>query len=392
MYKYLKIWSILFLFPISLMSQNSVDLVLSQIEKNNTTLSALRKSADANKISNKTDIYLQNPEVEFNYLWGNPSVIGNREDMIIKQTFDFPTVYNYKSQISDLKNEQVELEFQKQRKLLLMQTRLICIDLVYLNVLKSELSKRLFHAQLIAKSYKSKYDVGECNILEYNKSQLNLLNAGNELESIDIERIALLSELTRLNGGLLIGFNDSTFQSTVLPVDFEKWYVSAEQNNPVLSWLKQEVEISQKQTKLNLAMSLPKFQTGYMSEKVLGQQFQGISLGFSIPLWENKNKVKFAKVNTIALESIASDNKLQFYNQLKTLHTKAIGLQKNVNNYRLNLVSFDNSELLKKALDKGEISLINYITELSLYYESVNKLLELEKEMNKTLAELHQFL
>ncbi|MDO9153121.1 MAG: TolC family protein [Paludibacter sp.] len=373
-------------------SQNNIDKILTEIDKNNTTLSALQKNADAQKIGNKTDIYLQNPEVEFNYLWGNSSAIANRTDVSIKQTFDFPTAYGYKNQISNLKNEQVEFEYQKQRKSLLKHARLVCIDLVYANALKSELSKRVVHAQSIANSYKSKFEIGETNIFEYNKAQLNSLNISKELESIEIERIALLSELARLNGGQFINFNDSVFQAPVIPVDFEQWYVLAEQNNPVLRWLKQEIEISQKQAKLNLAMSLPKIQAGYMSEKVIGQQFQGVTVGLSIPLWENKNKVKFSKANTIALESIVTDNKLQFYNQLKTIHTKAVGLQKTVNNYRLSLLSYDNSELLKKTLDKGEISLINYIVELSIYYESVNKLLELESEMNKTLAELNQYL
>jgi len=62
-----------------------------------------------------------------------------------------------------------------------------------------------------------------------------------------------------------------------------------------------------------------------------------------------------------------------------------------VNEYRSGLISFDSSELSKKALDQGEISLINYLVEFSLYYESVNKLLELERDMNKTMAELNQY-
>lgn len=218
------------------------------------------------------------------------------------------------------------------------------------------------------------------------------MNINKELESIEIERITLLSELTRLNGGIFIDFTDSQFQSPVIPADFEQWYVSAEQNNLVSIWIENEMEISKKQEKLNRAMSLPKLQTGFMSEKIIGEQFQGITIGLSIPLWENKNTVKFAKANTIALESIITDNKIQLNNYLKSLHTKAISLKQNADDYRLNLRLFDNSELLKKALDKGEITLIDYILELSIYYESVNKLLELERGLNKTLAELNQYM
>ena len=129
-----------------------------------------------------------------------------------------------------------------------------------------------------------------------------------------------------------------------------------------------------------------------MSEKVVGVHLQGVTVGLSIPLWENKNTVKYARASSLAMQSIATDNKTQFYYRLKALHTRASDLQKNANDYRLNLAQFDNSKLLKKALDKGEITLIEYIVELAIYYESVNSLLELERELNKTLAELNQYM
>ncbi len=380
------------IFNVHLYSQNNIDKVIAEIEKNNTTLSAMQKSAAADKIRNKTGINLQNPEIEFNYLWGNPADMGNRTDLSIIQSFDFPTAYGYRHQISDFKNEQVDFELQKQRKSLLVKVRLICYDLYYTNALMSEFSDRLSHAQSIANSYKAQFDIGETNILAYNKSQLNLLNIRKEMELLAIEKNALSGELTMLNGGIFINFTDSVFPPNSIPPDFEQWYIVAEQSNPLLKWLKTEVEINRRQISLNKAMSLPKFKTGYMSENVTGQKFQGISFGVSLPLWENKNTVKYAKTNAYALENIASDHKIQFYTKLKTLHAKAFGLQKNVIEYRSNLKLYSNTELLKKALDKGEISLIDYMLELSIYYESIKKILELERELNKTIAELNQYM
>lgn len=379
-------------FSTSIFSQNNIDGVLSAVERNNTGLAALKKRAATEKLGNKTGIYLQNPEVGFNYLWGSPVDLGNRTDISITQSLDFPTAYGHKRHISNFRNEQVNIEYQKQLRALLLETRLLCSDLVYTNALKSELSKRLVHAESIANSYKLKYDIGETNILEYNKAQLNLLNISKKLESIEIERVALLFDLARLNGGISISFGDSVFQLQELADDFELWYAIAEQNNPVLNWLEQEAEISRRQEKLNRAMSLPKLQAGYMSEKVLGTHFQGVTVGLSIPLWENKNTIQYAKANSLAIESISTDNKLQYYNRLKALHTKAKALQKNVNSYRSELHELDSSALLYKALDKGQISLIAYILEHAIYYASVNKLLELERELNITMAELNQYM
>ncbi len=376
----------------TLFSQNRIDQVLAEVEQNNTSLMAIRQSVEADKMGNKTGIYPENPEFEFHYLWGSLPEIGNRKDFSISQSFDFPTAYKFKNQISDIRNQQAELEYQKQLKTLLFETRSNCIDLVYQNALKAEISKRLSHARSIAKSYKSKFDAGETNILEYNKAQLNALNLGKELESIEIERAVLLGELAEMNGGKRIEFSDSVFQVPVIPADFEQWYVQAEQNNPLLNWLRHEIELSQKQEKLHRAMSLPKLQAGYMSEKILNETLQGISVGVSIPLWENKNTVKYARATTAAMQSLEVDNKLKVYNHLKTLHAKVVSLQKSVSGYRSELQLFSNADLYQIALDKGEISLIEYILEFSFYYESVNNLLELERELHDTLAELNQYL
>ncbi len=373
----------------NLHSQNSIENVLAEIEINNTMLSALRRTVEAQKLGNKTGNYLQNPEVEFHYLWSNPNTLSNRTDISIKQSFDFPSAYAYGKQISDIKNKQADLEYKKQVRELLLNARIVCLELIYQNSQKVEYATRLEHAKTVADSYHSKYNIGECNIIEYNKAQLNLLNIRNELETNEIERIALLSELEGFNGGKSIAIELASFPIVELPSDFNSWYKVAESNNPLLIWLRQEIEISHKQAKYSKALSLPKIDAGYMSEKIVGEQFQGIVVGLSIPLWENKNTVKYARGNTIAFESISEDQKLQYHNHLNTLYTKAVGLKRRVDIYRNNLILFNNSNLLSKALEKGQISLIEYIYELLIYYDSKDKLLDLELELHKTVAELN---
>ncbi len=381
----------LFGISFSLNSQNSIKDILVEVEQNNTTLSALRLSADAEKTGNLTGLYPQNPEIGFNYLWGSPTIIGNRTGVTFMQTFDFPTTYKYQNQISRIRNEQVELEYLKQHKELMLQTRLLLYDLIYLNALEQEQMLRMSHAERIASSYKTKLDIGDVSILEHNKAQIYLLNTRKELELTEINKNASSSELTRLNGGNPIFFTTNKYESLSIPTDFEEWYVEAEQNNPILNWLKQEIDLSQKQEKLSSAKALPKINAGYMSEKVIGQEYRGITVGLSIPLWENKNEVKYAKASSMAIEGIEADNKLQFYNQLKILHSKAVSMQINAIDYRTNLLEYDNTALLQIALDKGEINLIDYILELTVYYESMDNVLELERDMNKTVAELKRY-
>lgn len=389
--KQIIIFAALLVFYSHLFAQNSVENILVEIEKNNTTLMALRKSIDVEQIGNKTGIYLSNPEAEFNYLWGSPSVVGNRTDFSIKQAFDFPTAYSLKNQISELKNEQAELEYVKQRNEILFQTRVLCVDLIYSNALKRFWDKRHDYALKIAEASEAKLQMGHSNILDFNKAQVNLLNISKELENNEIQQNELLAQLKALNGGLPVNFADSVFPIFELPTDFEQWFQQAEAQNPLLQWVRQEVAVSEKQVKLHAAEGLPKFFAGYMSENVVGERFQGLSLGVTIPLWENKNTVRYAKAQTAAWQEIEVDSKLQFYNRLKATYDKVVALQNSVSDFRSKLALYSNSELLDKAFNKGEISLTEYLFELSLYTDSMLKLLEFEHSLSASYSELIRY-
>jgi hypothetical protein len=389
--KHIIIPLILLLAVSDLFSQSSLDNVLKEIEKNNTTLAAFRKDIDADKIGNKTGLLPSNPEAELNYLWGSPVIIGDRIDFSIRQTIDFPTAYLYRNRISDLKNNQAEFRYQDQLRNVMIESRLICADLVYVNALGSELARRQENAERIARSFRVKFETGDVGILEFNKAQVNLLTIRKKAEENEIERKALSAELTQLNGGNPVSFDDSTFIVPDQDPDFESWFKSKAENNPSLQWIKEEVIVSQENQKLNSALGLPKITGGYMSEKVVGEQYQGITMGVSVPLWENKNKVKYAKAKADAAQSIEADAQLRFYNNMKALHSKVMDLKKSIAEYHSELEKYSNAALLLKALDKGEISLGEYIFELSMYYESTDKLLDMERNLNKAYFELNKF-
>lgn len=217
---------------------------------------------------------------------------------------------------------------------------------------------------------------------------MNLITVRNEKVRIDVERENILSELKRLNGGKKISFETSDFHLSPLPANFEDWYSGAEVKSPVLQYVRAQVEINEKRIKLNRALGLPKFSAGYMSEKLAGEHFQGVTVGVSVPLWANKNRIKQSKAAAQTARTVAEDTRMQFYNRLQNLFLKASGLQQSVTTYRSSLDSFNNAVLLKKALDMGEISLLDYLLEMQYYYDAVENALAAEKDFELALADL----
>ncbi len=388
---YILLFAGLFILNIDLRSQDAFSQVLSNIELNNTTLKALKEKTDADKIGNKTGINLSNPEVEFGYLWGSPADEGKRVDLAVSQSFDFPTAYRYKSQLSDGKNKQADLTYEEQRRGILQQARLLCVELVYQQKIHDQLTERLQQAKSLSQAYQKSFDQGSIDILEYNKTKLNLLSAEKALQMNEVDMELVKSELIRMNGEQPIEINFRDYPSYLLSINFDDWFDKVKENNPSVQLSEKEIELSKKQEQLTKALNLPKFSLGYTSERVSGTTFQGVAVGVSIPLWEGRNTVKHQKAQTMALQMQYDDLRIQFRNALKNQYVKTYKLSVLLKEYQDALNVINNKDLLKTALDKGQLSLINYLLELSAYNETVDKYLETERDYQLGVAELHQW-
>lgn len=374
--------------PMLLHAQQDIKSVLASIERNNTTLQASRETMEAEKIANRTGIYLANPEVEFGYLWGDPASLGNRTDFSVTQSFDIATLSGLRSNAANEENTLVEWQYKTDRMNILLEAKQYCIELVYYNALKEELEIRRQHATMIANGYEERLRQGDASQLDYNKAKLNLSTAQGELTSIEVEQSALLEQLKRLNGGEAITLENVEFEPLLLPHRFDDWYQLAEERNPALAYIRQQVEVEKKQVSLKKAMNLPTFTAGYLSENVVGEKFQGFTVGVSIPLWENKNQVRHARASVKAAESRLEEGQQQFYNNLQLLYNRTIGLKNVAEDYRKAIEMANSTELLKKALDAGQISLLEYVLEIGLYYDIVERALEAEKDYHQAYTEL----
>lgn len=367
-------------------AQESFGRILQEITQHNTTLSATRQRIKAEKLSHYTGIFPQNPELEFNYLWGQPAAMGNRQDFTVKQSFEFPTVYLHKSKVAGFKSEQSNLEYQIQLSDIRYQATQLCLQLTFQNAITAELRRRQHYAEEIAQAYERKLTMGQAGRLELNKAQVFLMTVSKRLEMAIREREVLMAELIRLNGGNQLLFNDSTFASADLPLDFDDWFAALSGNIPELLWVERELSVASAELRLAKAQQLPGFFAGYMSETVVGQQFRGITMGMTIPLWEQKNTVRQARAKSEAVRFHADDRMMWYRSELKSLFDKALSLEKSIADFRLKLQAYSNNDLLKIAFDYGELSLSELMMELSAYHESYTLLLELELELGLTVA------
>jgi outer membrane protein, heavy metal efflux system len=385
------ILQIILLQPFFLQGQNDIGTVLEEIERNNTTIQAHRKQMEAQSLYNRTGNNLPNPEFDYSLFWGNPSAIGNKTDISLRQHFDFPTAYRHRANISQARNQQLMSEYQEQRHEILLQARLLCLELIFVNAMAREYDFRMGHARQIAVAYETMLQQGHTTIIEYNKARLNLLNIQNEAENNTIRKEHLQNRLSAMNGGIDIFLSQDEFDPLFLPSDFDLWYEEVYQRNPILQWLQQETEISEKQLRLQRAVNLPSFNAGYVSETLMDEQFRGFAVGLTIPMFENRNTLKYAQANILAAEAMVYNSNVQYYRHMRASYERALSLQRSVEEYRSVAQTLDNTELLSTAHSQGQMSLTAYILELTFIYQSIDRILEMELDLQMAVAEMYKY-
>lgn len=374
-----------------LSAQNSIDKILLDIEKNNKKILSEKQHGETKKLEYKTGIYLKNPSVEYDYLLGSPKGTGNQTELYVIQEFDFPTVYSKRKKVTGLQVSSVETYTNILRREILLDAKQYCIEIVYLNKKKSVLDKRLKNAKSLFEKFDKRVNTGDANILELNKAKLNLLNAENELQLNQVKINSVLQKLSGLNGNHPVNFNDTVYPvfDTIPAIGtLQKLY---EGNDPLLKSMLSEKDISMTQIALAKSLSLPKVQAGYHYQSSSGFNYNGIHLGITIPMWENKNTIKLAKLKVDFNSSRIENRQSQILSKINELHANCMILKKNIDGYSEVLKNFNNLELLDKSLQSGHFSAIEYLIEISYFYEAMDKYLELEFEYHKLLAGLFAY-
>jgi len=362
-------------------AQNSFDKVLAEIEINNKVLKAAQQSSEVQKLDARTGIYLPDPSVEYERMWGNEAANrGIESELKVIQEFDFPTAYYQRNKIVNLKSSQADVQYQIARQEILLETKLLCVELVYLNKLKNILGHRLKNADDLNISYKKRLEIGDANVLEANKIGLELLNMQTEYRLNEVEINNRLQKLSELNGGVSVLFSDTSYFDIPAFINFDAILQRSLEINPELNNLRKQGEIAEKSVSLAKSLRLPKLSLGYQMNMTGPEKFYGLNAGISIPLWENKNTVKRARAEVVLAGMEIENASLEQTNELKQLHEKIIALQKSNEEYKKLLSTQNNERLLSKALSLGQISLLEYLTEVNFLYQSTENFLQTERD------------
>ncbi len=362
--------------PLTLFAQVSVDEILRLVEQNNTTLKAASDKTETAKQEVMMETSLEDPEIGFDYLWGKPGMIGKRKDINVNQTFDLATVFGYRKRLAKSQKELLELELQQKQ----LETRLEAMDLLvqitYYNQALAIYEERLQQEKQLAASYEKRLAAGDANKLEANRARLSLVEIESETEKVKMERDLLMLQLQTLCGGTEIIYNNTDYNAINIASGMSLKALQEAQNS-------QQERVAENDLKTARAQSMPSITAGYMAELTDDEKWNGVTIGVSIPLWSNRHKMKRARLSLQSARSEAADAsyKLEQFAASQRLRTERY--HDIAQKMQQKLANASSTTLLRKALEEGEISLVEYTIESSDLFDLRVKTLEAERDFQQ---------
>lgn len=362
---------------------------MAQIAQNNTTLKALHRQMQASVLANGSNLCLPDPEAEVAYLVGTPKGVPNRTNVSLTQSLDWDVLLGRRRALAKANNQVAYNDYRRAVQQVLTEADEQFTSLVYYNKLCGELLQRQTLAEEIERLYQQKFERGDINQLEVNKVRLNASVCRADWARANNERQQILANLQRLNGGHAVAFTDTVYPlaGKALPplVDFQ----SALAGSLAVQTAQAAVAQSEAEIKVAKAEGLPALTVDFQGEYIKQNNYSGLSLGFSVPIWGNsRKKIRKAEAELAANRLTVDDVIYQERAQVAKLYASAQQLQQAANALQKDMQLMNNDQLLRRSLELGQISLLDYLLELSFYYTARTSQLEAERDAQLAVSAL----
>lgn len=368
---------------------DSIDEILEKIASNNLELQLQQNIMETKQIENKTENVLGDLSVTYSSFYEQGEGSDHGSEFVATQGFDFPTQYLSRHKQAELENASFNMQYLTAKREILLKAQLLCLDIIYLNQEKELLDIRLKNADRLEELYKVRFDAGDANALDVNRVKMERMNVQTLVAVNNAAHRTAMQSLLTMNGNKPLEFSSKEYPQIAEIRDFNALKDEVIDSDPDLINLSYASQAAHEQVSINQQEWLPKLELGFRRNTDNNKAMNGFVVGGSIPLFSNRHQVKISKVEAINAQLVKKDAELHIENSLMSLYNEMLQLKETMQSYDSELM-YSSLELLQKALDEGEISIIEYFIEAESIYNKLLTRMEIENQYRKTLANIYK--
>ena len=110
-----------------------------------------------------------------------------------------------------------------------------------------------------------------------------------------------------------------------------------------------------------------------------------------MPRRKNWNNVKQAKAQALYTDLQLESTTTTVESELHQLYNQSVALKTSMDEYNTVLKSQNSLALLNKAIQTGQISMIEYFVDVTTFYQSMQNDMQLQNEYQKVMAQLYKY-
>lgn len=365
-----------------------IDSILACIERNNVELQALRKGNEAEILEIRSQNNLEDPSVEYSPFFQSGVSGMASSELVVSQSFDFPTVYAARNKAGRLRQEAIKKQYNASRRDILLNAKTLCIDLVYQNKRKELIDKRRDNANELLNVFEQRLDNGMATILEVNKIKMDRMNMEAEAVQAESEREATMQALTALNGNKPMELTPNAYPAMPDDDEASMLAMATAADHDVLA-AEASARAYGQEVKVNKQNWIPQLEVGYRRNTDGDDASNGFLVGASFPLFSGRNKLKAAKAQEESALLQIENAKIKAESDAKANIQKLKQLKSVAMTYDVELMDSTLS-LLRKAVVNGEISIVEYYAEADAVYQNMETLLEIEWQCQGIVANIYK--
>lgn len=371
-------------------SMESIDSVLAAVERNNLELRALQQNNEASRLEIQSQNNLQQDiSVSYSPFFTRGYDGVSSSELVVSMGFDFPSQYVSRGKSGKLQIQALDMQYALQRRDILLQAQLLCLDLVRINQEKELLDTRMANADELLALMEKRFAEGGANIIEVNKVKMERMNVRTLAAQNEAARQNALQSLRAMNGNIPVELLAAEYPAASDIVDYDEFYAEVMATDAGILSAEASVDAAAQEIKVNRQNWLPKFEVGYRRNTAMTEASHGFLVGASLPIFSSRNKTKIAEARHTAAQSELENARLQAETQLQSRYNELQQIRSAVQTYDVPLMH-STLDALKSAVLAGQMSVIDYYVEADNVYGNLSTYLSLENQYRKLLAEAYR--
>lgn len=373
-------------------SQNLIGDLAEEILGNNTELTATHQRNEAERAALKSNNNLSDPEIELGHQWGQGG-IGTKWNVGISQSFEWPGVYSARREANEATSRSFDL-LNQSKAVEIKQTAMDLLVDIYYGQKKIELLKGILgRIDSLTSVCRKGVATGDISRLDLNKLKIERITAAGRLSEATSSYSASVSELTGLNGGKstdgIIERLSAYTPSTLHPID--KYLHSAQTNAPAIQYASALEKVEAANEKVLKRSRIPGFSFGVSHEYEMGEHFNGITLGLTLPIFSNRHKQAEIESRRIAIQSERYNAENSTTSEIRTAYGQIQDLDRLIGQYREVLSDSENLRLLDVALKAQHITMLDYLMEYNYFTDAETQLIETCRQRDRLMNVLQRW-